>query len=533
MSKRKTGGSTSVSLPIFVRDTTSTTGAGLAGVTHASSGLVFEYRRAGQSSWTSVTPVSKTLGTYTSGGIVADGSLDGAYEIDPPNAAVASGVPFVVIRIRGVANMLPVLIEYEIDAVNYQDADGFGLSRIDAAVTSRMASYTQPAGFLAATFPATVASTTNITAASGVTLAASQPGVTIPTVTSVTNGVTVSTNNDKGGYSLTQSFPSNFATLSIDSSGRVLLQPTQTGVTIPNVTAVELVDELGPGALNANDLITDIGVVVWQQLTTATWPTDSFGKQVLIGSSTQRSVAVTGSSHVAADVHEFQPGVITESGFATGALSARVLAADAATEIATAVGTLQVLTRLDSMIESDGAGQFRFDTIALENAPSGGGPGGSTDWTSNERSAIRSILGFNSSGSVVDPSVGILDEIRDGLGGSSTINVYPVSASTPERVAGTTLTFYRDESRAVSVVTDFTLTSLTLRFVVEDNDGNDVLVIENAAITKSSQTFTVSITTPVTANLGNYRWSMRDITSGNSVIAFGVLTVQEAASKDA
>jgi hypothetical protein len=190
MSKRKTGGSTSVSLPIFVRDTTSTTGAGLAGVTHASSGLVFEYRRAGQSSWTSVTPVSKTLGTYTSGGIVADGSLDGAYEIDPPNAAVASGVPFVVIRIRGVANMLPVLIEYEIDAVNYQDADGFGLSRIDAATSSRMATYTQPTGFLAATFPATVASTTNITAASGVTLAASQPGVTIPTVTSVTNGVT-------------------------------------------------------------------------------------------------------------------------------------------------------------------------------------------------------------------------------------------------------------------------------------------------------------------------------------------------------
>jgi hypothetical protein len=255
---------------------------------------------------------------------------------------------------------------------------------------------------------------------------------------------------------------------------------------------VDVVSELGSDALNANDLITDIGVVVWQQLTTATWPTDSFGKQVLIGSSTQRSVAVTGSHHVAAVLHDAEPNSIPEDAFVTGALSARALAADAATEIATAVGTLQVLTRLDSMIESDGAGQFRFDTIALSMAPAGGGGGGST-----------------------------------------TVNVYPVSASTPERVAGTTLTFYRDESRTVSVVTDFTLTSLTLRFVVEDNDGNDVLVIENAAITKSSQTFTVTITTAVTANLGNYRWSMRDITSGNSVIAFGVLTVQEAASKDA
>ena len=286
--------------------------------------------------------------------------------------------------------------------------------------------------------------------------------------------------------------PSNFATMSIDGSGRVLLQPTQTGVTIPNVTSVDFVSELGPDALIANDLITDIGITVWDQLTTATWPTDSFGKQVLIGNSTQREVAVTVSHHVASVLHDAEPNSIPEDAFVTGALSARVLAADAATEIATAVGTLQVLTRLDSMVESDGAGQFRFDTIALSMAPAGGGGGGST-----------------------------------------TVNVYPVSASTPERVAGTTLTFYRDESRAVSVVTDFTLTSLTLRLVVEDNDGNDVLVIENAAITKSQQTFTVSITTAVTANLGNYRWSMRDITSGNSVIAFGVLTVQEAASKDA
>ncbi len=34
---------------------------------------------------------------------------------------------------------------------------------LDAAISSRMATYTQPTGFLAATFPATVASTTNIT----------------------------------------------------------------------------------------------------------------------------------------------------------------------------------------------------------------------------------------------------------------------------------------------------------------------------------------------------------------------------------
>jgi hypothetical protein len=100
---------------------------------------VLEYRRQNQSTWTSVTPVSKTLGTYVSGGIVADGSLAGAYEVDFPDAAFASaaGVEWVALRIRGVTNMLPVLIEIELDAVDYQDAAGFGLSRIDATIGSR------------------------------------------------------------------------------------------------------------------------------------------------------------------------------------------------------------------------------------------------------------------------------------------------------------------------------------------------------------------------------------------------------------
>jgi len=438
--KRKIfAGTTSLSLPVIVYDNTSTTGAGLSGLTHSTSGLVLEYRRAGQSSWTSVTLVSKTLGTYTSGGIVASGSRAGRYEVDIPDAAVAAGVRMVEICLRGAASMHPVDIEIELDAVNYQDATSFGLSRIDAATSSRMATYTQPTGFLAATFPETVASTTNITAASGITLA----------------------------------------------------PVTHTGATIPTVT---LVSQLAQTALSVNDAFLEVVPLVWEQVTTDTWPNNSFGERVLVGNTTQRSVAVTATHHVAAVLHDAEPNSIPEDAFITGALSARVLAADAATEIATAVGTLQVLTRLDSMIESDGEGNFRFDTIAVSLAGGGGGGGG---------------------------------------GGNTTVNVYPVSASTPERVAGTTLTFYRDESRSVSVVTDFTLTSLTLRFVVEDNDGNDVLVIENAAITKSSQTFTVSITTAVTANLGNYRWSMRDITSGNSVIAFGVLTVQEAASKNA
>jgi hypothetical protein len=74
------------------------------------------------------------------------------------------------------------------------------IAHLNADVSSRMATYTQPTGFLSATFPTgTIANTTNITSASG---------------------ITVSTNSDKTGYSLTQSFPANFSSLAIDSSGR-------------------------------------------------------------------------------------------------------------------------------------------------------------------------------------------------------------------------------------------------------------------------------------------------------------------------
>jgi hypothetical protein len=59
------------------------------------------------------------------------------------------------------------------------------LDNLDAAVTTRMATYTQPTGFLAATFPAgTVASTTNITAG---------------TITTVTNLTTYTGNTPQTG----------------------------------------------------------------------------------------------------------------------------------------------------------------------------------------------------------------------------------------------------------------------------------------------------------------------------------------------
>lgn len=69
---------------------------------------------------------------------------------------------------------------------------------------------------------------------------------------------------------------------------------------------------------------------------------------------------------------------------------------------------------LNELIESDG-GVSRFTANALEQAPSGGG-GGTTDWTADERTALRAILGIPASGTTPDaPSAGALKVIDDFL----------------------------------------------------------------------------------------------------------------------
>lgn len=74
---------------------------------------------------------------------------------------------------------------------------------VDATVSSRGTS----------TFDASV---NTVTLKSG-----THTGAVIPTVNDVADAVTVGTNNDKTGYSLTQAFPTNFSTLAIDGTGKV------------------------------------------------------------------------------------------------------------------------------------------------------------------------------------------------------------------------------------------------------------------------------------------------------------------------
>ena len=137
-------------------------------------------------------------------------------------------------------------------------------------------------------------------------------------VGSVTAAVTVGTNNDKTGYSLTQAFPANFAALGINASG--------------HVSRVTLVDTT---TTNTDMRGTDNAALASAWTSTRAGYLDS----VLLAANANRTVQVTGSNHVAADIHELQSAVITSAAFAAGWLTAAGTAADYITELQTALGT--------------------------------------------------------------------------------------------------------------------------------------------------------------------------------------------------
>lgn len=253
-------GSTSKTINVFIRDSTSTTGAGLSGLVYNSAGLTAYYCLPLAASAVITLATQTVTGAWSTGGFVEIDAtnMKGWYRLDLPNASIASGV-FSSMHLQGATNMVPCPIELELTAWNNQNASSGGLSNLDATVSGRMATYTQPTGFLAATFPSgTVANTINITAGTittatnltnaptngdltatmktSVTTAASAatPVATVsgdlsatmktsvttactastPTaaavtgaVGSVTAGVTVTTNNDKTGYALTVTPP--------------------------------------------------------------------------------------------------------------------------------------------------------------------------------------------------------------------------------------------------------------------------------------------------------------------------------------
>lgn len=98
-----------IAFPIF--DSSSTTGAKLAGLVYNTASLTAYYNREGASgAAVAITLAAATKGTWVSGGFVAVDAtnIPGSYELHLPDAALAVGAKSVLVSLKGAANMVPV-----------------------------------------------------------------------------------------------------------------------------------------------------------------------------------------------------------------------------------------------------------------------------------------------------------------------------------------------------------------------------------------------------------------------------------------
>jgi hypothetical protein len=127
------------------------------------------------------------------------------------------------------------------------------------------------------------------------------------------------------------------------------------------------------------------------------------------------------------------------------------------------------------------------------------------------------------------------DATQASITSSLAITVLPLTGTTPDRTQGTTISVFVGEVTPISMLVEgATLTGKTLQFVVEDKRRTDITVIEDGDISRTTNTFTVTVPSSVTERGASHIWSLRDISgSGNTVLLQGVFEVNYAADMDA
>lgn len=353
--------------------------------------------------------VSKDAGTFAdcTNEATEIATSSGVYYLDLTATEMNADTVAVIVKTSSSGAKTTVLVMYPLETSD-MPVDVLSWNSV-VATGMPMPTYTQPSGFLAATFPSgTIASTTNITAG---------------TIATVTNAVTVGTNNDKTGYSLVTA-PPTAATiadavwdetigdhLAAGSTGAALnaagsagdpwtttLPGSYTGSQAGKILADILVDtgttlqaevddiqsrlpaalvsgrmDASVGAMAANtltaaalatDAVTEIVGGVWNALVASYTTADTFGARLLRSVGAQSEVSVTGSHHVAADIHELQPAVIDNTHFAAGAIDSNALAASAASEVATATLTTAMTESYRTAGSAPTLAQTAFELLA-------------------------------------------------------------------------------------------------------------------------------------------------------------------------
>ena len=250
---------------------------------------------------------------------------------------------------------------------------------------------------------------------------------------------------------------------------------------------------------------------VWDEATSGHTTAGTYGGRIVRATNSNTEVQITGSNHIAADVHDFQTGVITAGDFAANSITASALATDAVAEIQSGLATAAAL--------------------ATE----------STKITAIETFATRVTTGLVADGQVYQFTANMLE--LGPAGGAATVAVLPATGIVADRSAGTTLNPVVGETISQSITvyqsdgtTAVSLSGKTLKVIFETMSGVDVAVVLAADITisgASSNVVTFAYPAAVTASERTLRFAIRDAAAPLTMYLQGVCSVVAAPKVDA
>ena len=92
---------------------------------------------------------------------------------------------------------------------------------------------------------------------------------------------------------------------------------------------------------------------VWDEAMSGHTTAGTYGGRIVRATNSNNEVQITGSHHIAADIHELQSGVITAGDFAANSLTASALATDAVTEIQSGLASQSSVDTLTSYVDTE------------------------------------------------------------------------------------------------------------------------------------------------------------------------------------
>jgi hypothetical protein len=223
--------STDVTVYVFIQDSSKTTGAGLTGLVYNTTDLVASYvRPLAARAALSLATLAAVDSAHSDGGFkeIDATNMPGVYRLDLPDAVCATGVNSVVVMLKGAANMAPVVLEIQLTDFDLNDASPNVTVADIANDAITAAAYDESTAFPIKKADATTTELARLDSASSykadVSGLATPTNITAGTITTVTNLTNLPNGTGANQISL--------------SGGKVLLQATQSGVTIPTVTAI-------------------------------------------------------------------------------------------------------------------------------------------------------------------------------------------------------------------------------------------------------------------------------------------------------